>query len=373
MRWIALVSVLLVPFPVWACSFCGPPSGRSTLREELAKAHAVLFGTLKNPQLGSDPRTGTTEFHVTGALKPHAVVEKRAMIVLPKYLPTAAGSTGEAVVFFADRNGQPDALRTQTSNPALNTYLNGLAKLDPLDVTARLKYAFDHLDAADETVSGDAFLEFAKAGDADVLKAKAAYDPAKLRTMLRNPILPGSRLGVFAMLLGLCGERNDAALINDQIRGKLTERTIAALGGILTGIVLLDADAGWKAVGQFLTESQHNYAVRLSAFSTVRYLQVNRTKESKAPILAIYRELLDDRDLADQAIEDLRRWKWWDHTATILNLTDKPDFQAKLMRNAILRYALSCPEATAVDYVAAMRSKDAAWVKSIEERMRDLE
>jgi hypothetical protein len=373
MRWIALVSLITLPIPAFACSFCGPPSGRSTLREELAKADAVVFGTLKNPQLGSDPTTGTTEFHVTAVLKSHGIVEKRTVITIPKYLPIPAGVSGEAVVFFGDRKGQPDALRSQTSNAALAAYLTGVAKLDANDVPARLGFAFQNLDSADETVSGDAFLEFAKAGDADILKAVPRFDPVKLRTLIKNPKLPGSRLGVFALLLGLCGEKSDAAVLAGMIEGKLTERIMSALGGLLSGMVLLDAPTGWKAVGQYLTGTQYNFGVRLSAFSAVRYFQATRPKESREPILAIYKELLADSDTADLAMEDLRRWKWWDHTDTIVKLFGQPEFQAKGPRNAILRYALGCPEPAAVAFVGMMRQKDAAWVKSVEERMKDLE
>jgi hypothetical protein len=372
MRWIALVSLIVSALPAHACSFCGPPSGQSTLREQLAKAAAVVFGTLKNPQLGADPTTGTTELHVKSILKSHAVVEKRPVIVLAKYLPVAADKA-DVVAFIADHNGKPDSLRTPTSNVAVAAYLQGVAKLDPQDVPARLAFAFQHLDAADETVSADAYLEFAKANDADILKSKERFDAAKLRALVKDPKMPGNRLGVFALLLGLCGEKADATLLVSQIPAKLNERTITALGGLLTGIVLQDPDTGFKLTGRYLTESQQNYAVRLGAFSTVRYLQEREAKASREPILAIYRELLDDHEMADMAMEDLRRWKWWDHTAAILKLYGQPGYQAKGMRNAILRYALGCPEPEAKAFVDAMRKQDAAWVRSVEELMKALE
>jgi len=370
---VLLASVFAVPY-LNACSFCGGnPAGRATVREEYQSAAAVVFGTLKNPQLGADPTTGTTEFHFTKLLKSHGVVEKRSIILLPRYIPIPTGETGDAVIFFADRKGAPDAVRAQSSNAAIAEYLSGVAKLNEKDSSARLAFAFKHLDSGDDMVSDDAFTEFAKATDAEILKAKAHLDATKLKLMLKNPKTPGGRLGVYALLLGLCGEKADAAVLAGMVNGKLTESLVSALGGILSGIILLDPEPGWKEVSKVLCEPQFPIGTKLGALSAVRYLQTTRPSESKSAIVAIYKGMLKDRDLADLVIEDLRRWKWWDLSAEILPLYGRPNYTARGMRNAILRYALTCPDATAKRFAAELRISDPALVKDIEERLKDLE
>jgi hypothetical protein len=365
MRWIAFSALIALPFPSYACSFCGGnPAGRSTLREEYSAAAAVVVGTLKNPQLGSDPTTGTTEFHFTAILKNNAIIEKRAVIVLPKYVPA-----GEVVIFFADRKGEPDPVRTQTSNAAIANYLAGTAKIDGKDIAGRLGFAFKHLDSGDETVADDAFMEFAKASDADILKAKAHLDATKLKLMLKNPKTPAGRLGVYALLLGLCGEKTDAAVLAGMLHGKLD----SSLGGILTGMTLLDANAGWPTIAAILCDTKRDFGERLSARSAVQYFHATRLAESKAAITATYKALLQEWEIADLAIEDLRRWQLWELTPDVLKLYGAPKYTAKVMRNAILRYALSCPEAAAKEFIAAMRKQDAAMVGDIEERLKQLE
>ena len=372
-----LFSLLLLLFTVPhldACSFCkGDAAGRATVREEYQSAAAVVFGTLKNPQLGADPTTGTTEFHLTKVLKSHGIVEKRSTIMLPRYIPIPMGETGAAVIFFADRKGVPDAVRAQSSNATIAEYLSGVAKLNEKDSIARLAFAFKHLDSGDEMVSDDAFTEFAKATDAEILKAKAHLDATKLKLLLKNPKTPGGRLGVYALLLGLCGEKADAAVLAGMVDGKLTESLVSALGGILSGIVLLDPEPGWKEVSKVLCEPHYQIGTKLGALSAARYMQATRPGESKSAIVAIYKGVLKDRDLADLVIEDLRRWKWWDLSAEILALYGQPNYTARGVRNAILRFALTCPDATAKRFSAELRKNDAVLVKDIEERLKDLE
>jgi len=355
---------LVVP-DLFACSFCGGnPFGRSTLREEFARADAVVAGTLKNPQLGSDPTSGTTEFHLGTPLKSHDICAKRPMIVLPKYM-----APGEAIIFFAVRGGQPDPVRIQTSTAALATYLAGAGKFAEKDIAGRLGFAFAHLDSTDETVSDDAFLEFAKATDAEITLAKPKLDATKLKLMLKNPKTLAGRIGVYALLLGLCGDKADASVLAGMLIGKQD----SSLGGILTGMAMLDSGAGWPAINAILCDGKRDFGERLSARSAVHYFHATRPAESQTPILALYKALLRDADMADLAIEDLRRWKLWEATSEVLAVYDQPKFAAKVMRNAVLRYALDCPDASAKAFIAKVREKDAALVSTIEERMKALE
>ena len=67
-----------------------------------------------------------------------------------------------------------------------------------------------------------------------------------------------------------------------------------------------------------LADAKRPYSVRLSAIGTVRFLQATRGDECKAEVLKCCAALLPHGDLADQAIEDLRRWGYWDLTTDVL-------------------------------------------------------
>src|SRR2546425_963558 len=69
-------------------------------------------------------------------------------------------------------------------------YAKKAMALDAKKTAENLPFFFAHLDDTDPEVASDAFLEFARASDADVLKAAAKLDPAKLRTWISDPKTP---------------------------------------------------------------------------------------------------------------------------------------------------------------------------------------
>ena len=82
--------------------------------------------------------------------------------------------------------------------------------------------------------------------------------------------------------------------------------------------------------------------------------------------------LLEQSDIADLAIEDLRKWKRWEVLDQVLALSTKSSHQIPIIRRAVLRFALTCekdqPKAAA--FAKAMREKDADWVKDVEELLK---
>ena len=83
--------------------------------------------------------------------------------------------------------------------------------------------------------------------------------------------------------------------------------------------------------------------------------------------------LLPCGDLADQAVEDLRRWGYWDLTGTVLAQFGKESHAAPIVRRAIVRYALTCPADDARRFVAAVRQSDPRLVGDVEEMLRRFE
>ena len=81
-------------------------------------------------------------------------------------------------------------------------------------------------------------------------------------------------------------------------------------------------------------------------------------------------QLLDQSDIADLAIEDLRKWNRWDYCDQILALAGKKSHDVPIIRRAVLRYALSCPEKKAAAYVDQCRKRDLEMVKDTEELLK---
>jgi hypothetical protein len=366
-----LLVLLLSAAPAVACSFCGGNVGaKATLREEFARAKAVVAGKLKNPKVNADGISGTTEFHFDTTLKSAAVVKGTTMIVLPKYFPVVGATPPDYLMFFDDRDGKPDAAFGVASTKELVAYLAGLEKVDATDPAKRLAYHFRHLDSPDPAVSGDAFLEFAKASDADVIRAKAALDPKRLQKWLTDPTTPADRVGVYAMLLGLCGEKGYAATFAALLAERpMADRVRDNLGGVLAGYALLDPATGWACFTAILTDQRWKFEDRYAALTGVRYLQANRSADSRAEVLKVYRTLLADTDFADLVIDDLRKWGWWELSADVLKRFDGPMTSAAV-KKAVVRYALTDPGDAAKRFVTEVRKADPKLVEKVEDGLK---
>src|SRR6185436_899238 len=106
-----------------------------------------------------------------------------------------------------------------------------------------------------------------------------------------------------------------------------------------------------------------------SALSTVRFFQATRAAECKAEVMKCCAALLPHGDLADQAVEDLRRWGYWDLTKDVLAQFGKPTHAAPIVKRGIVRYALSCPNDEAKAFIATVRQADPKLVRDVEEML----
>jgi hypothetical protein len=372
---LALAVAVHLATPAPACTFCGPSARtQPTLRVRYAEAKLVAFGRLANPRF--DPRTeaGTTEFHVGTVLKDDPARGGRTVLVVPRYLPVIGDTPTDYLLVCGVAGGQLDPSYGLPSTPAVAAYLKAVAALDASDPAGLLGFSFGHLDSPDPAVAEDAFREFARAADGDILKAGRQYDPARLRRLIADPNTPADRLGVFAFLLGACGTAADADFLAAMLKPNPPgERASAAFGGLLAGYVLLAPKAGWAFAAEVLADPDRGYADRLSALGTVRYFQAARAADCKAEVLRCCAALLPHGDLADQAVEDLRRWGYWDLTAEVLAQFGKPTHSAPIVRRAIVRYALTCPADEAKAFAARLRQTDPKLVKDVEEMLARFE
>ena len=367
---IVWVAILATP-PATACTFCGGGvSSRQTLREHFQQAKFVAYGQLKNPRFDPNGTMSTTDFHVSEVLKHHEKLGNQAVLTLPKYIPVIGNTAPDFLIFATVVDDKPDPIHGLPATPSVTEYVKSLCKLDVKDATKRLAFYFTYLDSRDPILAGDAFLEFAKASDAEITAARVALVPTTLRKLLTNPETPVDRLGVYAMMLGLCGTAEDQLGFSKLLQTQpLPDRIRDNLGGYLAAMTLLDPNAGWATVEAISTDAKRPYAERISAIGTVRFFHTTRPQETKAQVLKCYRGLLAHSDLADMAIEDLRRWGYWELTPDILSQFSKPSHSGRLIRRSIVHYALSCPGADAARFINMVQMSDPKLVETVRELM----
>lgn len=360
--------VCLFPAIASACTLCDPSSLKlQTLRQDGRTAKFIAVGTLNNARLIGE--RGATDLQVESLVKDHPVRNKQTTLVLPRWTPIDPKSPPRMMVFFDEYDGKLDPFRgIKVRTDQLPKYLAGGLAIDDRDQVRQLSYYFDHLDSADPDVGADAYLELAKAPDTAIAQLGPKLDPARLRRMLVDPKTPIDRLGLFAYLLGACGQKADIKFLADLIDAG-NERSSAALSGAIGGLITLDAAVGWKRCQAILGDQKRSFNDKLAILGSLRFLQAATNGAHEKAILECQAILVTNGDLADMAIEDLRRSKLWGLTDLVLAQHGKSTHSAPLVRNAIIRYALTCPKPTAVEFVTNIRKKMPEVVRNIEEAL----
>ncbi|HEX3149353.1 MAG TPA: hypothetical protein VHR66_14865 [Gemmataceae bacterium] len=365
----AVVFALFVAVPtVHACTYCDPANQRlQTFRQEARTSKFIIIGTLTNPRLVGD--NGFTDVAIEEVVKSDPALGKAGTITLPRWTPVDPKKPVRLMVFCDVFEGKVDPFRGVTLRGAgMPAYMKGALALDDRDRVASLLYYFNHIDSSDPEVAADAFLEFAKASDQEIGAAGPKLDPAKLRKLLGDPKTPPERLGVFAFLLGACGTKADANALAAMI-DKSDERTASALSGLLGGLIEMRPEDGWKRAVAIVDDPKRPYQDKLAVLGTLRFFHAFRPVEHRKAIVAGMAAIVSHGDMADMAIEDLRRWQWWDQTRHILAQYKQPTHAAPLVKNAILRYAICSPDLDSAAFVKAVTVAEPALVKEIRESL----
>ncbi len=367
--------LLSVPAYVEACPFC--KAGGPTLLVDFNESKLVLVGSViesklkPNLELGN----GTTLLQITKVLKDDDVLKGKSKdkITVPIYLNGAT----QWLVFCDVYKGEIDPFRgvAISKGGELVKYLEGTLKLKDASVPKRLEYCFNFLNSSDSEVSMDAYREFAKANYSDYKDVAEHFDADKIVDWLNDPVTPPYRYGLYASLLGHCGKAEHIAVLKGMVENP-KKRDISGIDGLFAGYMfLLHKHKKDKDALTFLRDTINNgdleITVRWTALKTIRFLNEYRPDIlSKKDLVDSVALGLKTKDLADFAIEDLRRWQCWDRTHEVLELFKKPAYKANVIKQSILRFALESPVAEAKAFVTEQRTANPKWVAETEELLK---
>jgi hypothetical protein len=367
-----MASLLGLPSLALACSLCaGNPQTTPTLRQDAAQARLILYGTMANPQLGAGGDGGTTDLNIVNVVKSDPFLGDKKKVELPRYVPVTDPKDPPKFLVFCDvTGGKLDPYRgVSVKSPAVVNYLKGALALDAKDRARALEYYFRYLDDADTVVANDAYLEFAKATDQEIGLVARKLSPDKFRRLIEDAGTPPERLGLYAFLLGACGGDKEADLLRSLIQGG-DARTRAALDGLLGGYIQLRPREGWDLALTILRDSKRSFVERYAVLRTLSFYYNWKPDDSRRQVLLGLGIALTQGDIADVAVEDLRRWKLWDLTADVLVQFGKESHAAPIVQRGIVRYAVSCPRNEAVRFVEELRKRDPDLVKDVEESLQ---
>jgi hypothetical protein len=368
---VALAAVVCV-VPADSCPFCSMQG--KTLTGDVNEASMVLYGTLSNAQVAANGEfgQGTTDLTIEAVIKKHELLGDKKVITLPRFIP--AGKGQDKFLIFCDVfKGKIDPYRgvPVPADSDIVRYLKGALEVKDKPISERLKFFFDFLDNKDTEIANDSYKEFGNSDYKDYRDMARDLPADKVAAWLEDPNTPAFRHGLYASMLGHCGKEKHADLLR-KLLDDPQKRASSGVDGMFAGYTLLRPKEGWAYVRSILNDPKQEFMLRYAALRGVRFFWENRTdvidKKAVAEAVAL---LLDQGDIADLAIEDLRKWQQWDVADRVIDLAGKKTHDVPIIRRSILRYALSCPaNEKAKAFVEEMRKKDAEGVKDAEELLK---
>ncbi|HYV37058.1 MAG TPA: hypothetical protein VE988_15230, partial [Gemmataceae bacterium] len=332
------------------------------------------YGYFTNPKV--DPKNlgegGTSDFVIEKVLKNHEFIKGQPAVTVPILM---LDNKDKKYIIFCDvfkDNINPYRADEALPGNVLLDYFTSLMKLNDEPVTKRLRFCFDYLNSTDQAVSMDAYREFQKADDTDIRIVAKQLPAQAIVGWLSDPNTPTYRLGLYALLLGHCGNPKTHGDLLYSLIDNPKKREIAGIEGIMAGYVMLQPQEGWIFLQKILqSDKADEFNERYGALNTLRFFWDNRHDAlSKQQILQGVTLALAVPDIADFAMDDLRIWKQWDMTDKVLDLFKKPSHDSPIIDRAILRFALCSKTPRAVEFVAAQRKRDPVWVSDTEEVLR---
>ena len=354
--------------PALSCDLCGASKRTITLPQSAQAAKLVLYGKLANARVNPDnDGGGATDLHIEKVLKSDPWLGDKKIVELQRYV--RIDPADDYFLVFCDIfKGKLDAYRGEPVGLEVVDYLQKAMTLKDGDRVKTLLFFFNYLDHRNTKISSDAFAQFARSSDVEIAQVAGKLPPVKLRRWLQDSKTPPERLSLYAFLLSACGTEKDADLLRSLI-DKSSERTSDVLAGSLSGYIRLRPRAGWDLAATILQDAHRSFVERYAVVGMLRFYHAWKPDETRDDVLRCLGLLVRQGEMADIAIEDLRLWEAWSACPEVLAQFDRKTHAAPIVRRAIVRYALCCPEPSAKAFIADLRRKEPSLVSDVEESL----
>ena len=361
------------------CPFCSAPS--QTLCEQLNMSDAAVLVQWESGQPADREKgfVGSTEYAVlkvvhdsSGMLKPGGRVK------IDRYRASKAGD------MFLLLGTKTTELEWGAPLEVTETSFNYITQAPSKEAPAkqRLAYFVKFLEFSDHIVADDAYGEFANAQYKDIVSVRDEFPREKLRKWLANPQTVPSRLGLYGLMLGLCGRDEDV----EYLQGRLLEPVDGfrlGVDGMMGGYLLLAGEKGLATLEDAkLRNKTAPFSETYATMNALRFMWTYGSERiSKDRLRQSMRIVLDRPELADLVVVDLGRWEDWSVSDRLMELYGAAGYDIPSTKRAIVRYYLTAEAAKPKDikepfpahvvsakkHLKALRDKDPETVKAAEE------
>lgn len=336
---VMLAAFGLLVSTVHACPFCSAPS--LTLSEQLAQSDAVALVQWVKGTRPKGQTPGSTTFEIVRLEKnPSNVLEKSQRITLNRY---RAGDPGELFLLTGTVTGQDVKIEWSSPLEVTETSFNYIAgaPLPEAPTQERLAYFVKFLEYPDRLVADDAYAEFANAPYKHIAPLAPILPREKLREWVTSDDVPQTRLGLYGLMLGLCGKPEDAELMEAKI-SETTEDFRIGIDGVMSGYLLLKGEQGLDVIEEAKLQNKDvPFSETYAAMQALRFLWTYAEGHiDKDRLRHSMRTLLDRPELADLVIADLARWEDWSVQDRLMELYGADEYNIPSIKRAIVRYML---------------------------------
>ena len=289
------------------CPFCSAPS--LTLAEQMAQADAAVLVQWVGGKKATDKSAGETVYEIRQIVRNYKnELKVEGRITLPRYRESKVGD------LFLLVGSKGVTIEWASPLEVTETSFNYVAQApSPETPTAkRLEYYVKFLEYPYQMISNDAYGEFANAPYADITQLAEKLPREKIRGWIVNKDTPQTRMGLYGLLIGLCGNDEDAKVLKAKILEE-TEDFRLGIDGLMSGYLLLTGEQGMAVLDEHKLKNRDvPFSETYAAMQALRFMwKYAEGRIEPGRVRASMRILLDRPELADLVIADLARWKDW--------------------------------------------------------------
>lgn len=349
-----------------ACPFCDAPD--VTLSQQLQQSDvAVLVQWVDGKPLDRETGfPGSTTYEVIDLLHDSSgTLKKGGQIQIERY---RAGQAGNLFVMLGSFTTQ---IEWGSPIEVTETSYNYMKQAPTSEATKdeRLTYFIRFLEFPDRLVGDDAYAEFAGAPYKDVVGVKEHMSREKLRQWIADPATPVSRLGLYGLMLGLCGNAEDAEFLKERILAPSQDFRIG-IEGIMAGYILMAGEPALDLLDQEkLKDKSEPFSEHVAVMQALRFLWTDGGGRIPPERLRKSMRLLLDSDVADLAINDLTRWEDWDVASELAERYYSKAYDVSFIKRNIIRFMMAAVDSTpqGAEHVPAYAAKAQDFLKKVEQ------
>jgi nitrogen fixation-related uncharacterized protein len=306
----------------------------------LALADVAVLAEWTNGRKPTSNESGSTTFRILQiARTPKKAVRVGGQVTLGNY---RSGGTGDLFLLTGAHKSNIEWDKPLPISEIGYYYVVQAPTAEELP-SKRLTYFLKFLDSPDSLISNDAYSEFAKAPYEQVSVIANVLDRKRVRRWLESKKTPANRIGLYGLMIGICGNASDADFLKNQI-AKTSDDFRLGINGMIAGYLLLQGEKGLDFIDQtMLANPKTPDGEAYAAMQALRFLWSNsRDQFDVDRMRRSMRILLDRPNMAELAIRDLARWKDWSALMRLRQLYGADKYESIQVRRAIVGYLLAC-------------------------------